>query len=319
MKGSKWLRLTGALLTVLFTVYLLLDSFVIEKSYAAVPETKSAAVGQTAAVSAAAEKVGASALAFEESNTPTRSIALPDDAVLIGSGSAENTEIRLYTFRFDDTQVYAADVITGSALSLRTALAGNAYGRNLTDKTSSIAAEKDALLAINGDFYGSRDSGLVIRNGVLYRDGGSQGEDLVIYSDGSFEILPAGTKSGEELLAAGAWQAFSFGPGLVEDGAVSISAFEEVGRSMASNPRTAIGVIEPGHYLFLVSDGRTSESAGLSLARLAELMASLGCTQAYNLDGGGSSAMVFQGAVVNKPTTNGRKIAERSVSDIVYV
>lgn len=304
MKGSKWLRLAGALLTALFTVYLLLDSFVIEKSYAAVPETESAAVLQTAA---------------EEEKAPTRSIALPDDAALLGSYSDQDTEIKLYTFRFDDTRVYAADVIVGSALSLRTALAGNAYGRNLTDKTSSMAAEKDALLAINGDFYGSRDSGLVIRNGVLYRDDGSQGESLVIYSDGSFEILEAGTKSGEELLAAGAWQAFSFGPGLVEDGAVSVSAFEEVGRSMASNPRTAIGVIEPGHYIFLVSDGRTSESAGLSLARLAELMASLGCAQAYNLDGGGSSAMVFQGAVVNKPTTNGRKIAERSVSDIVYV
>ena len=88
---------------------------------------------------------------------------------------------------------------------------------------------------------------------------------------------------------------------------------------MASNPRTAIGMIAPLHYVFVVADGRTAESAGLSLRALAEFMQSLGVQTAYNLDGGGSSTMVFQGAVVNNPTTNGGRIKERSVSDIVYI
>jgi exopolysaccharide biosynthesis protein len=87
---------------------------------------------------------------------------------------------------------------------------------------------------------------------------------------------------------------------------------------MASNPRTAIGVISPNHYVFVVSDGRTSESTGLSLYQLAQFMEGLGCTTAYNLDGGGSSTMYFNGRVVNNPTTNGR-IRERGVSDIVYI
>ena len=88
---------------------------------------------------------------------------------------------------------------------------------------------------------------------------------------------------------------------------------------MADNPRTAIGVYEPGHYILLVSDGRTKESKGLTLYELAEFLQELGVTTAYNLDGGGSSTMVFQGEIVNNPTTNGRKITERSVSDIVYI
>ena len=58
---------------------------------------------------------------------------------------------------------------------------------------------------------------------------------------------------------------------------------------------------------------------GLSLSELAELMAAMGCREAYNLDGGGSSTMVFLGEVVNNPTTNGKRVSERSVSDIVYV
>ena len=98
-----------------------------------------------------------------------------------------------------------------------------------------------------------------------------------------------------------------------------VSTDTEVGRAMASNPRTAIGLIDNNHYLFVVSDGRTQESEGLSLYQLAQFMKSLGAKTAYNLDGGGSSTMVFQGSLINKPTTSGRDIRERKVSDIVYI
>ena len=88
---------------------------------------------------------------------------------------------------------------------------------------------------------------------------------------------------------------------------------------MASNPRTAIGIIDDSTYVFVVSDGRTSESKGLSLKQLADFMKELNVTTAYNLDGGGSSSMYFNGQIINKPTTNGRNIEEREVSDIVYL
>ena len=100
---------------------------------------------------------------------------------------------------------------------------------------------------------------------------------------------------------------------------MAVTEEDEVGKAKASNPRTAIGIVDALHYLFVVSDGRTEQSAGLTLAELATLMVSLGATTAYNLDGGGSSTMVFNGEVINTPTTNGRTIQERSVSDIVYI
>ena len=111
----------------------------------------------------------------------------------------------------------------------------------------------------------------------------------------------------------------TFGPALVENGSVSVTEGEEVGKAMASNPRTAIGIIDENHYVFVVADGRTSENEGLSLYELAEFMESLGVQTAYNLDGGGSSTMYFNGEVVNQPTTKGRSIEERRVSDIVYI
>lgn len=87
---------------------------------------------------------------------------------------------------------------------------------------------------------------------------------------------------------------------------------------MASNPRTAIGYIDNNHYILIVCDGRTSESNGLSLYELANYLKTLNVKVAYNLDGGGSSTMVFNNTIINNPTTNGR-IKERGVSDIVYI
>ena len=236
------------------------------------------------------------------------------------SYSSDGLEITVRTDRINDTDVHVADVRIASPDSLKTALADDTYGRNITASTSEIAEENDAVLAINGDFYGSRQSGYVIRNGVLYRDKALKGsEDLVIYKDGSFEIAEEDDVTAEELLEKGAWQVFSFGPALVENGETAVEEGEEVGKAMYSNPRTAIGIIDDLHYVFVVSDGRTDSDEGLTLSSLAEYMQGLGVKTAYNLDGGGSSTMVFKGEVVNEPTTGGKSISERSVSDIVYI
>jgi exopolysaccharide biosynthesis protein len=218
-----------------------------------------------------------------------------------------------------NTDVYVADVTLSSPKYLKTALAGNAYGRNIKDKTSAIAAENNAILAINGDYYGARNGGYVIRNGTLYRDSGAGGEVLAIFADGSFRIVDDREVTAQELLNSGAAQTLSFGPALVKEGVVTVTESQEVGKAMASNPRTAIGVMDNLHYVFVVADGRTERSAGMSLYELAEFLRELGVKTAYNLDGGGSSTMVFNGEIINHPTTNGNSVKERSVSDIVYI
>ena len=211
------------------------------------------------------------------------------------------------------------DITVSSVKYLKTALAENTYGRNITSTTSETAEEHGAVLAINGDYYGSRESGYVIRNGVVYRNTASGNDVLCIMADGSFMIVSSSEYTTDELVELGVWQAFCFGPGLVENGLVTVDSDDEVGRAKASNPRTAIGIIDENHYVFVVSDGRTEESEGLSLLELAEFMQSLWVETAYNLDGGGSSTMYFMGEIVNNPTTSGRKISEREVSDMVDI
>ena len=269
-----------------------------------------------------AETISAVATTNTSSNTAQASQAAKTATVTNSSYKDENISINLTETKVNHTQVYVADVIVSSSEYLKTAFAQNSFGTNVTAKTSVTAADNDAILAVNGDYYGANSSGYVIRNGVVYRDTvreNSNNGDLAIYKDGSFKIIYEDQISADQLVKDGVVNLLAFGPALVENGEVVVGKNQEVGQAMASNPRTAIGIIDENHYIIVVSDGRTSESEGLSLYQLAEVMKSYGAKTAYNLDGGGSSTLYFNGQVINKPTTGGNKISERAVSDIVYI
>ncbi len=294
-KSYAYASLFGMLLTGAFT-YSMLKTFVLSEAITTV-KSSSTSTSTTSAKTA--------------TNAAKTNTSYKDD----------NVSINLTTKTVSNTKVYIADITVSSPKYLKTALAQNTYGNNVTAKTSVTAANNSAILAINGDFYGANTTGYVIRNGVVYRntvrEDASNG-DLAIYKDGSFGIVYENDVSAEDLVKNGVVNLLAFGPTLVNNGKITVSSNSEVGQSMASNPRTAIGIIDKNHYVIVVSDGRTSESQGLSLYQLAQVMKSYGVKTAYNLDGGGSSTLYLNGKVINKPTTNGT-ILERAVSDIVYI
>lgn len=234
-----------------------------------------------------------------------------------------NIEIKIIQKREYETEVYIADIKIKDFHLLKTALANDTFGLNIKEKPSAIAKRVNAILAINGDYYGFREKGYVLRNGILYdperlpRD--SKSDILVVNNDGTFSIRKEASQTSTSIYEEGAWQVFCFGPGLISDGNILVDEKSEVAAHKASNPRTAIGYIEQGHYVMVVSDGRTEVSAGLSLYELALVLNEYGVKDAYNLDGGGSSVMIFNGKIVNQPTSNGEEIRERSSSDIVYI
>ena len=296
-KAYLYASVLGMLLTSSFT-YSMLKTFVLAETISTVSNTNSTF------------------------NTSVASQAAKNAQVTDTSYSDGNISVNLTEKTVNDTQIYVADVTLSSADYLKTALAQNSYGTNVTAKTSVTAAKNNAILAVNGDYYGANSSGYVIRNGVVYRDSvreDASNGDLAIYKDGSFKIIYENQISADQLVQDGVVNLLAFGPSLVENGEISVDTNTEVGQAMASNPRTAIGIIDENHYIIVVSDGRTSESKGLSLYQMAEVMKSYGVKTAYNLDGGGSSTLYFNGQVINKPTTGGSKISERAVSDIVYI
>ena len=269
-----------------------------------------------------AETISTVATTSTSSNAAAASQAAKTATVTDSSYKDDNISVNLSETTVNNTQVYVADITLSSSDYLKTAFAQNAYGTNVTAKASVTAADNNAILAVNGDYYGANSTGYVIRNGVVYRDTvreDSSNGDLAIYKDGSFKVIYEDQISAEQLVNDGVVNLLAFGPALVENGEIAVDTNTEVGQAMASNPRSAIGIIDENHYIIVVSDGRTSESEGLSLYQLAEVMKSYGAKTAYNLDGGGSSTLYFNGQVINKPTTGGNKISERAVSDIVYI
>lgn len=313
----RWAVIYTAVLT-LFVTYVLLDTFVIPRTGtpAVIDTTLSGSSGSL--VSTSYDSSSGSSGTSQTTSSDTSGTS--SKAVITASSYKDsNIQITIDTGRENDTNIYIADIQVSSLSYLKAAFANNAYGRNIRQTTSAMAEDNNALFAINGDYYGFRDYGYVLRNGKLYRSTARTSditEDLVIDKSGNFSIIDETTTDVSTL--TNAWQILSFGPALINNGKITVTADSEVDQSMTSNPRTAIGEISPLHYIVIVSDGRTSESAGLTLLQLAKVFQSRGCTVAYNLDGGGSSTMWFNGQIVNVPT-DGHNNGERSVSDIVYI
>ncbi|MDU0347405.1 phosphodiester glycosidase family protein [Actinomyces sp. MRS3W] len=222
----------------------------------------------------------------------------------------------------DTVTYYVADIQVSDATAVRSAFANNAYGTNITALPSTMATEHGAILAVNGDYYGFRSDGILIRNGVIYRDDGVR-DGMAFYTDGHVEVYDETSTDAQTLLDAGVWNTLSFGPALVQGGAVlsgidNVEVDTNVGNHsiQGTQPRTALGAIGDGRYVFVVVDGREEGySRGVTMTELAQIMTGLGCDCAYNLDGGGSSTLWFNGQVVNRPSNGG----ERETSDILYI
>ena len=241
------------------------------------------------------------------------------------SDSKEITISKIITDNDGSQLVYfVADVQLTEGTMLRSAFAKDKFGTNIIEVPSVIAERKGAIFAINGDYYGFRSNGVIIRNGVLYRNVPTR-TGLALYQDGSMKIYDETSVSAEQLIAEGVWNTLSFGPVLLENNTV-ISGIDdvEVDTNFGNHsiqgyqPRTGIGIIDSNHFIFIVVDGRNSGySIGVTMTQFANLFKELGCGIAYNLDGGGSSEMWFMGNVVNIPCNkNGQ---ERGTSDILYI
>lgn len=217
---------------------------------------------------------------------------------------------------------FLCDIQAKTAGVLKAALSGEEKGGTY-EAASTLARRQEAVLAFNGDDYGTHKYGVIIRNGKLLRAGKTtrhmltldQNGDLAVTTDRGNEKPKA---MGERLLREGVLQTWEFGPELVRNGeAVSLkTGFDLISvKDSTLEPRTAIGQIGPLHYVVLVVDGRRpGYSDGISLSGLQQMLLDAGAQTAFNLDGGGSVTLVFQGEVINRPS--GGK--ERSVSDILY-
>ena len=209
---------------------------------------------------------------------------------------------------------FVEDIYVRNIECLRTVFAKDTFGRSIYEDVISMSTRTNAVAAINSDYYGAGNAGIVIRNGELYRRDFEIDEPvLIIFRDGSMKVYEGENDLDiDRAMADGAWQSFSFGPSFLdENGDIRAEGYPED----IHNPRTIIAMIEPGHYLFIVIDGRQDDySAGMTYPGCAELCKELGCAVAYNLDGGRTSQMTFLGSMANYPYKHGR-----ATSDLICI
>ena len=209
----------------------------------------------------------------------------------------------------------------------------NHYKLTLADE---IALKHKLVFAINSDYFIYREArqhdkdvnytypkGLIIRDREVFYDLPRKSNStvyppldvLAFYPDGDMKVFLNGSMTADEMLKTGATDTLSFGPILVENGEVSHRSTEF---GSTPNPRTAIGMVEKGHYVCLMAESRISESKGESCVWMGKKMEELGCDVALNLDGGATSTMIFMGKQINKSGNYG-DITNRKQNELIGI
>ena len=215
-------------------------------------------------------------------------------------------------------EIVVADIYIRNKANFQAFFHKDKFGAGI-DSTLDQANLRNAILAINGDNSGNRNNrlGYEVRNGKLFHSVPWQ-DIFVMYNDGSMKAF--GKAAFEKEYNAikhngggngGVWQIWTFGPMLLDDDGQPMTKFAPESITGPTNQRTAIGYFEPGHYCFVTVGSLSKDKrAGLSLADLSAKMHSLGCKAAYNMDGGQSFAMVFNGKYANTQYRGGRNISD---------
>lgn len=244
----------------------------------------------------------------------------PVEANFTDAGYRDDTIIvEIQEVQQDNSIYHLAYVKIASPTQLRTYVAGG-LNSTRTSPTTMLAKSVNAIVAVNGDFYSKFTGGWITRQGDTVRKKVSDNYDLLLIDENAdFHLLLAGKTSQKKGIEAllkehDIINGFFFGPALVMDGETCDISEHYGWDPFADNPRAAIGQLGPLTYVVVTVDGRIDESAGVTIPTLAAFMKQIGCEQAYNLDGGNSSALVFHNTMLSiKGDYN-----ERSVNDIIY-
>lgn len=242
------------------------------------------------------------------------------DEVVITENSYSSPEISITIDKVTDTidkylvTYYVADIYVAGMENFKTHLAYDKFSYYGDQNGIQMAKDVNAILAINGDFATVHKSGFIVRNGNVYLSDLNKGI-CAMYPDGTMEAFSQGSYQVEDILAKEPVHVWSFGPSLLDENGKAMETYELANGIGGRHPRCGVGYYEPGHYCFILVDGRQNGySNGMSIPNLAKLFEGLGCELAYNLDGGRSAVMMFQQKFHSKPYLGGRDLG-----DILYI
>lgn len=225
-------------------------------------------------------------------------------------------QCKIETGMYRDTQYWAATIKIADPSQLRTVSAGG-FDTNMVMSGTGMAKRVNAVLAINGDYYCYDKAGYIVRQGVTYLEAANGKRDVLFIDDkGDFHVVRKAKAA--DMAAAVAEHTivncFTFGPALVLDGEIVTDNYALNIRYKEGAQRTGIAQIGPLEYLCVTTLGPGNGVSGLTIEEFSILLQSLGVQVAYNLDGGYSALMAFNGEKINAPELK----KHREISDIIY-
>lgn len=240
---------------------------------------------------------------WTENSYKSPNVSITVETITTGEGNSKQT-------------YHVADIYIGSMENFTAHTANDETRYFATQDIIEMSEETNALIAISGDFITYQKGGFLIRNGDVYAETTNNVSICALFPDGTMETYDAKGYDIEDIKSRGAIQVWSFGPVLLDENGKVRDRYDMPTAVSYPNPRSAIGYYEPGHYCFVVVDGRQNGYAkGMNIPQLAQLFEDLGCTKAYNLDGGGSAVMVFNHERYSQQSNGG----DRKLGDILLI
>ena len=243
------------------------------------------------------------------------------DEVIITENSYKSPEVSVtidtHKIEIEGDQIvyYVADIYVASIDNFVAAVANNDMSYYSTQKSTELDKNAKAIISICGDFVTYQKTGFMMRNREIYVDDNNRYSICALYSDGTMDTFDAKDYRIDDIKAKDPVQVWSFGPVLLDEDGTVRDKYQVSSTVAQRNPRSAVGYYEPGHYCFVVVDGRQKHSAGIKIPALAAVFEELGCAKAYNLDGGGSAVMMFNHKQFSKQS-NG---ADRKLGDLLVI
>lgn len=226
-----------------------------------------------------------------------------------GNYRSENVSITILQGRVSDSDYFLADIYIQDISCFVTAFSNEEFMGESTTVRKMFRTIPGAIIGMNGDYYSNNVYGPVVRNGKTYVNRVSSSWDIALLdSAGVLTIYPYGKLKKAAMKEMDVYQTWVFGPSLLDEQGKAKQSFRS--KVLPHNPRSVLGYYEPGHYAFLLVDGRSQISDGISMSDLSAFCEELGFASAYNLDGGQSSVMVAQEGFVNVPFRDGRPVSD---------
>lgn len=217
---------------------------------------------------------------------------------------------------------HVVDCYIASIRNFRSAFPYDQFKYFLEQDLMEMMSSKDAILGITGDSCLRQYLTLAVRNGTVYSSYPTASDYMLMYADGSMEVYPTAGTDLQALLAGegdrAVYQSFHFGPSLLDENGRVCTEFsipyDQYVLYEALHPRCGIGYYEPGHYCFILAEGRMDHSVGATMSQFAALFEREGCTLAYNLDGGRTAVLGFNAERYSMQSNDG----SRKSNDMFY-